>query len=155
MNNWRAARVRALGGRTWGSRLEDCVAVVDDSKEFLATLRQVLSGAGFRVATAEDGMSGLTLVRRVRPRVLVLDLLMPHMSGYEVINAIREDPALQGIAIVVVTGMARDEAELHDMGRGADLCLTKPVDEPRLLEFVREVFSGRTQDPGLLKHIRQ
>ena len=154
MNNWRAARVRALGGRTWGSRLEDCVVVVDDSREFVENVRRILNDAGFRVATAEDGMSGLSLVRRIRPRVLILDLLMPHMSGYEVVNAIRNDAALQGIAIAVVTGMARDEAELHDMGRGADLCLTKPVDELRLLEFVRETFSSHAQDPGLLKHIR-
>jgi len=154
MNDWQAARRRAFGNRTWGSRLDDCVVVVDDSVEFVETTRSLLNDAGFRVATATDGMSGLTLIRRVKPRVVVLDLLMPHMSGYEVITAVRADAALQGVAIVVVTGMARDEAELHDMGRSADLCLTKPVDETRLVQFVRDRFASHATEPGLLKHIR-
>jgi DNA-binding response OmpR family regulator len=142
------------GQRTWGARLSEAVVLIDDSPQVLATLGHVLRAARYDVHTAEDGMSGLALVRRLRPKVVILDLYLPHMSGYEVMDSIRSDSSLEGIFIIVITGMARDEQELLEMGAKADLCLTKPVQHEALVNAVKSVSSSHDTRPGLRKHLQ-
>ncbi len=145
---------RRLGRRTWGARLSDAVVLIDDSAQVLETLGHVLRSAGCEVHTAQDGMSGLGLVRRLRPKVVILDLFLPHMSGYEVMDAVRGDSSLEGIFIIVVTGMARDEQELLEMGTKADLCMTKPVQHEALICAIRSVSTSHDTSPGLRKHLQ-
>jgi DNA-binding response OmpR family regulator len=142
------------GQRTWGARLSDAVVLIDDSRQVLATLGHVLRTAHYDVQTAEDGMSGLALVRRLRPKIVILDLFLPHMSGYEVMDAIRSDSSLEGIFIIVITGMARDEQELMQMASKADLCMTKPVQHEALVSAVASVRSNHDTSPGLRKHLQ-
>ena len=97
------------------------IVIVDDDADIrrLAELRLRL--AGFNVLTAEDGEAGLTLIRAEKPRVVILDLMMPKMHGYAVCQAVRSDASLQGTYIIVTsaktyTGDIRKATEL-----GADL----------------------------------
>ena len=148
------AVARAFGKRTWGGRLSDSVVLIDDSLEILTAVGYLLRSAGYEVHSASDGMSGLSLVRKFRPKVVIVDVFIPHMSGYEVIDNIRADATLQGVFIIMCTGMARSEAELLEMRGGADLCLAKPVDTDNLVEAVARAFKSNATDPGLLKHLQ-
>jgi DNA-binding response OmpR family regulator len=144
---------RSQGRRSWGARLNDAVVLIDDSAQVLDTLGQVLREAHCDVHSAVDGMAGLALVRRLRPKVVILDLFLPHMSGYEVMDAIRADSSLAGTFIIVITAMARDEQELLEMGTKADLCLPKPVQPEALVCAVRSINATRDTSPGLRKHL--
>lgn len=81
------------------------IAVVDDDPDFVGLLKTLLKTRGYEVLTATDGEDGLRLMRTTRPDLLILDLLMPRMSGLEVVRRMREDPDLRDIAIVVVSGI--------------------------------------------------
>ena len=143
-----------MGRRTWATQLSNAVVLIDDSVGIVETLSHVLQETGLSVHTAQDGMSGLGLVRRLRPKVVVLDLYLPHMSGYEVMDAIRCDSSLEGIFIIVITGMARDEQELRDMGTKADLYMAKPVEHEALVGAIRSRCTSHDTSPGLRRHLQ-
>ena len=102
------------------------------------------------VETAADGSQGLAAVRRIKPKVLLLDVMMPRMDGYEVCREIRSDPELRGIFIVVLTARGQKADELEALGVGADLYMSKPFDDEVVLEVIRDVFAGnRVATKGL------
>jgi len=152
------AYARVFGKASRGNHLHPGVVVVDDCVELLDTVAAILRSAGHEVHTAEDGLAGLNTIRRVRPAVVVLDLFMPHMSGYEVIDAVRNDPALDGLFVVVATGMAQDAQDLAEMARRADCCLAKPVDSDELLRVVDDALSrcaAQAPATGLRRHLHR
>jgi len=136
------------------SNLTDCVVVIDDCPELCATLEYLVRDAGHAVYTAEDGRAGLREVRRRRPSVVLLDLVMPYMSGYEVLDAIRADPSLEGVTVIVLTGLAEDPEELREIASRADVCLGKPVDTVRLLLELDHAFASKNRGSGLLGRLQ-
>jgi CheY-like chemotaxis protein len=104
------------------------ILVVDDSPELLGLIGQRLRERGFEVATAEDGESALESARRAPPDLVLLDVVMPKKSGWEVARAIKLDPALRRIKIIIMTALGE---ELNDNASplfGADATLDKPFD---------------------------
>ena len=99
----------------------------------------MLEREGYRVASAADGVAGLTAVRELRPRVLVLDLTLPSMSGDDVCRAIRSDPELRDTFVLVMTALEDREARRRVRDAGADCYMCKPFDPARLLDIVRDV----------------
>jgi signal transduction histidine kinase/CheY-like chemotaxis protein/HAMP domain-containing protein len=105
------------------------VLVIDDDATVRDLMRRALSREGFDVVTAADGEEGLELARELRPSVITLDILMNEMDGWSVLQAIRADPALADIPVVMVTIL--DEKQ-RGFALGASAYLTKPVDRARL-----------------------
>jgi signal transduction histidine kinase/ActR/RegA family two-component response regulator len=108
--------------------------VVDDdpvSRHFVA---HYLAAEGFHVVTASDGEQGLRLAKEVRPRAITLDVMMPGMDGWAVLSALKSDPDLADIPVIVVS-MIDDENLGHDLG--ACDYLTKPLDRDRLVDIIR------------------
>jgi GAF domain-containing protein/CheY-like chemotaxis protein len=91
---------RVLGGR---STTRKCVTVVDDDPHIAEMLRQTLSESEFDLDSAEDGQAGLQLIRARRPDVILLDLMMPRLDGFGVIESLRADPELRDIPIIVIS----------------------------------------------------
>jgi DNA-binding response OmpR family regulator len=116
------------------------VVVVEDDRSMALLVVYMLEREGYRVASAADGAAGLAAVRELRPRVLVLDLTLPEMSGDDVCRAIRSDPELRDTFVLVMTALEDTEARRRVRDAGADCYMCKPFDPVRLLAIVRDVL---------------
>ncbi len=105
------------------------VLLVDDDPSLLDSLSRLLARDGYRTRCARDGREGLDLARELRPGLIVLDVLLPRMDGWEVLTALKADPALAAIPVVMLTIL--DEAE-KGLSLGAVDYLNKPLDRDRL-----------------------
>jgi len=118
------------------------VLVIDDSAEVGDTLKLNLEhGGGFTVLTAQDGKSGIHLAQKVVPDIIVLDVMMPGMSGGQVAEALREYNSTRYIPIIFLTGMIT-KAELEAQGGeiGGELFLAKPVSSEELALTIHSVL---------------
>ena len=118
------------------------VVLVDDDADVRRVAEFRLKGAGYDVMTAADGEAGLQLIRAERPRVVLLDLMMPKIHGYAVLQEIRNDPTLRSIRVIVTSAKtyAADIQKAKDVG--ADDYLAKPYDLDVLVEKVRAALDA-------------
>lgn len=131
-----------MSTRFRNSHLRDCVVLVDDEANIRETVAFILDAEGVEVATAADGVEGLSAVRRLKPKVVLLDVMMPKMDGYEVCRAIRQDPNLVGTYVIILTAKGQRSDERNAMDVGADMYLSKPFDDELVLRTIGEVFAG-------------
>ena len=111
------------------------ILVVDDDSDIREVVGEALEFAGYEVATAREGREGLALCRSFRPTLILLDLMMPGMSGWEFRSAQQQDPLISTIPVVVVTALG------HDPDIAASAVLAKPFRLDDLLAQVRR-FAG-------------
>jgi CheY-like chemotaxis protein len=115
------------------------VLVVDDDDVIRQLISVNLELEGFEVATAVDGQDCLDKVKEVDPVVVTLDIMMPRMDGWEAASRLREDPATEGVKVVLLSARAQ-EADLQRGSRiGVDAYLTKPFDPDELIQTVRRL----------------
>jgi CheY-like chemotaxis protein len=119
-----------------GSGEAGVVLVIDDDPDAQDLLRRVLARAGFLVEGALDGPTGLERARELQPDVILLDVLMPGVDGWSVLSALKDDPVLGDIPVVMVTML--DDRRLG-YSLGAAEYLTKPVEPARLLHLLHEL----------------
>ncbi len=125
------------------AELKNSIVLVDDEPNIRETVAFILEAEGFEVRTANDGIAGLEMVRRHRPKVVLLDVMMPRMDGYEVCRAIREDAELSEVFVLVLTARGQKADEVRALEVGADLYMSKPFDDEVVLDVIRDVFEGR------------
>ncbi len=119
------------------------VLVVDDDPVIQRLLRVNFEMEGYEVIVASDGMDGLERARAEHPDIVVLDIMMPKMSGLEVAKALKADPDTAWIPVLLLSAKAQ-EADLRAGDEsGADGYLTKPFDPLQLLQRVEELLAGR------------
>lgn len=114
------------------------ILIVDDSENQRDMCRLYLESMGFRVSCAEDGMQGLHAARAIRPDLIMLDLRMPVMDGYRVLDHLRGDRELADIPVIVVTGESGADAQVKAMRLGAADFLKKPFSLRDLVNRIRE-----------------
>lgn len=124
-----------MTARPDGTRIR--IVVVDDDEFMRELLSLHLTNAGYEVLVAEDAVDAGHLVVRSPPDLLIVDVRMPYMTGYEFVRAVKDDPATRDIRVVVLT--SEEDAEQRATQFGADACLKKPVKADRLLELVAEL----------------
>jgi signal transduction histidine kinase/CheY-like chemotaxis protein len=119
--------------------LERRVLVIEDNLDAGETLRDLLELDGYIVQLAPSGQEGLAIGRQFHPEVVLCDLGLPGMNGFDVANALRHDPATAGTHLIAVTGYGSEEDRRHSQEAGFDLHLTKPVDPGELRRLLREI----------------
>jgi phosphoribosyl 1,2-cyclic phosphodiesterase/CheY-like chemotaxis protein len=120
--------------------------IIDDDADFRRFVAECLRGAGWEVAQAGDGESGLELARTRRPSAVICDLLMPRGNGFQVCRNLRADPQLRPVTIVVTSGRAFPADRDAALDAGADAYLTKPFSASELLELLSRPRSVRAED---------
>jgi len=124
------------------------VLVVDDDPVILKLLEVNFEMEGFEVVRAADGFEGLERARAVRPDIVVLDVMMPRMTGYEVAKALREDEDTAHIPIIFVTARAQSTDVERGMELGVDDYVTKPFDPLDLIARVNALLARRQGHDG-------
>jgi DNA-binding response OmpR family regulator len=117
------------------------VLVVDDDPVILKLLEVNFEMEGFQVVRAADGAEGLERAREVRPDIVVLDVMMPRMTGYEVAKALREDHDTAHIPIIFVTARAQSSDVEKGMELGVEDYVTKPFDPLELIDRVNSLLA--------------
>lgn len=118
------------------------ILCADDDPDILALLVLRLEGAGFRVVQAADGEQALALARDLHPSVAVLDVMMPRLTGTEVLGALRADPATRDLRVVLVSARAQQSDVETGLAAGADAYLAKPFQASELIEIVQSLVSS-------------
>jgi adenylate cyclase len=111
----------------------DCVVVIDDDATARELIADHLKGEGFSVVTAAGGVEGLKLARKLRPTAITLDVIMPDLDGWSVLAALRQDPELADIPVIMITIV---DEHRRGIALGAAGYLTKPIDRERLHRLV-------------------
>ncbi len=113
---------------------------MDNEPELLQALTVRLGASGYACATARNGAEGLAKAREERPDLIVADLLMPDMGGYDMIRRLKAEPATAAIPVIVLTAMPGKQADSLPVAR----VLPKPFDSKILLETIRELIGAGT-----------
>ena len=131
------------------------VLVVDDNRDTVRIIRDALEGAGFSVTSAYDGREALERVHEETPDLMILDLMMPKMSGYEVCNEIRKDPRTKELIILMLTARSDIDAKIQGIEGGANDYLVKPVEPREVVSRVRRFLAteGAYQEKVLLERL--
>src|SRR5437899_7323649 len=116
------------------------ILVVDDTPKNVKLLADLLTVKGYGVVTAASGREALAQVEAERPDLVLLDVVMPEMSGYEVCRKIRENPATEILPVIMVTALDPAEERIKGLDAGADDFLTKPINQAELIARVRSLL---------------
>ena len=116
------------------------VLVVEDEPALLALLRYNLESEGYRVLEAKNGEEGLTLIRETKPDLVLLDWMLPFLSGIEVCRQMRRLPDLKSIAVIMLTAKSEEADKLRGLEVGADDYVTKPFSPSELMARVKAVL---------------
>lgn len=116
------------------------VLVVDDDKQIARLIRSYLEQAGFQVSVAHDGETALHALRRDRPDLVILDLMLPDRDGWDVTRIVRGDPSLAAMPIIMVTARVEDTDRIVGLELGADDYVTKPFNPREIVARVRAVL---------------
>jgi two-component system cell cycle response regulator DivK len=118
------------------------ILVIEDDVNFLDLVRVHLAGAGHEVVMAEDAAVALRAIISDRPDLVVLDIYVPYLDGFELLTVLRDDPATRDIPVIVLTGHSDDETFSRAKGLGAAGFFTKPVEGNRLIQAIEECLSA-------------
>jgi two-component system phosphate regulon response regulator PhoB len=116
------------------------VLVVDDEPDIVALVAYHLAKVGYRVTTAATGADALAMARQDRPALIVLDLMLPGMSGYDVLEQLRSDESTRGIAVLMLTARREEQDRITGLSLGADDYLTKPFSPQELVLRVQAIL---------------
>ena len=119
------------------------ILVVEDQEDNRQILRDLLSNAGFEMIEAEDGQQALTQAAKHKPDLILMDIQLPLLDGYEATRRIKADPALNAIPIIVVTSYALSGDEDKAHAAGCDAYVAKPFSPRALLAKIREYLPVR------------
>jgi len=117
--------------------------IVDDEPNILLSLEFLMKREGYQVHLARDGVEALEAIAALRPDLVLLDVMMPRKTGFEVCQEVRADEALKATRILMLTAKGRDTDVAKGLALGADAYMTKPFSTKELVEKVRQILSTR------------
>ena len=129
----------------------ESILVVDDNPDLRAYVSEILRASGYRVETARNGSEGFMMAKEISPRLIVSDLMMPLVSGMEMIRMIRNEEKLKGTPIVLLTAKVDEETRIEGTEKGADAYLAKPFNDRELLAEVRNLLALKENERRVLE----
>ncbi len=117
------------------------VLIVDDSPTEMHLLREILEKNGHQVITAENGAMGVATCKKHKPDLVLMDVVMPELNGFQACRQLTKDPETQHIPIILVTTKDQATDRLWGMKQGAKDYLTKPVNEKALMQTIRTLLN--------------
>jgi DNA-binding response OmpR family regulator len=131
-----------------GMPRDHTVLVVDDEDDTAEMIRDTLRAEGFRAMVARDGRQALEMIRRKRPDLVILDIMMPELSGFEVLEELRRDEGTAGLPVVVLTARGDEADAQRGLALGAKRYMNKPFDVRALITEVRRHLGSHEQAAG-------
>lgn len=119
------------------------ILIADDEPNILISLEYLMKREGYEVHLAQDGQEALDLMRREHPRLVLLDVMMPRRTGFEVCQEVRADESLKGTLILMLTAKGRETDVVKGLALGADAYMTKPFSTRELVTKVAELLAGQ------------
>lgn len=116
------------------------VLIAEDEPNIVISLEFLLSEAGYEVATARDGTEALARAKALQPDLVVLDVMLPGVDGFEVCRRLRRDRELRGARILMLTARGRESEIARGIAAGADAYMTKPFSTKELMEAVTRLL---------------
>lgn len=121
------------------------ILIVDDEPNLVLALELLMKREGHDIRAVGDGEAAVEAAKTFRPDLVLLDVMMPKMDGYEVCQRLRADPALKDVAIVMLTAKGREVEREKGMALGADLYITKPFSTKDVVRKVKEVLASKPE----------
>lgn len=118
------------------------ILCVDDNDVNLYMISAILRRAGFEVDTAKDGESGIAAIAAAPPDLVLMDIQMPGIDGFEATRRLKADPVTRHIPVITLSAHERSEKEAEIRASGCDAYLTKPIDVPALLTKTHELLKS-------------
>ncbi len=122
------------------------ILTCDDEKNIVRLIQVNLERQGYEVVTAYNGRECLEVVEREHPDLIVLDLMMPEMTGFEVLDALKKNPATEHIPVIMLTARTQDQDVLRGWQAGVECYLTKPFNPIELITFIKRIFAVEEQE---------
>lgn len=118
------------------------ILIVDDSPIQIAGMRRIVEALGHEVSIAEDGASGVERAKRDLPDLILMDVVMPNLNGFQATRMITREATTKHIPIVMVTTKDQDTDRVWGMRQGAKAYINKPIKEPELVAIIRQMLGG-------------
>ena len=122
------------------------ILTCDDEKNIVRLIQVNLERQGYEVVTAYNGRECLEQVEKEHPDLIVLDLMMPEMTGFEVLDALKKNPATENIPVIMLTARTQDQDVLRGWQAGVECYLTKPFNPIELITFIKRIFAVEEQE---------
>jgi len=120
------------------------ILIVDDSPSQLMGIRRIVEKLGHEALTAEDGAAGVEAAKRELPDLILMDVVMPNLNGFQATRSITREPSTKHIPIVLVTTKDQDTDRVWGMRQGAKAYITKPFSESELADMIQQMLGGET-----------
>jgi two-component system, OmpR family, alkaline phosphatase synthesis response regulator PhoP len=117
------------------------ILIADDEENIVISLEFLMKREGFEVLIAKDGEEAVEMIRSERPDLVLLDVMMPKKSGFEVCQEVKSDPSLKSVRILMLTAKGRETEVAKGLALGADSYVTKPFSTKELVERVRSMLA--------------
>ena len=131
------------------------ILIVDDEKDILEFLSYNLKKEGFSIYTASDGLEGLEKTKKIKPDLIIVDLMMPKMNGIEMCENIRNDKKLSSVIILFLTARSEDYTQIAALDSGADDFLKKPIKPKLLISKVKSIMRRFSLNKNLKNYIHK
>ena len=118
------------------------ILIVDDSPSQLLGIKRIVEKLGHEALTAEDGAAGVEAAQRERPDLILMDVVMPNLNGFQATRSITREPTTRHIPVILVTTKDQDTDRVWGMRQGAKAYVTKPIKEDELIATIKSLLPG-------------
>ncbi|MBB4130407.1 MULTISPECIES: twitching motility response regulator PilH [unclassified Xanthomonas] len=123
------------------------ILIVDDSPSQLLGIQRIVERLGHETITATDGAAGVEAAKSSLPDLVLMDVVMPNLNGFQATRTLKREPTTQHIPVILVTTKDQDTDRMWGMRQGARAYITKPFSEDELLEVMERVFNQKDEPP--------
>lgn len=123
------------------------ILIVDDSPSQLLGIQRIVEKLGHETITATDGAAGVEAAKASLPDLVLMDVVMPNLNGFQATRTLKREPSTQNIPVILVTTKDQDTDRMWGMRQGARAYITKPFSEDELSEVIERIFSRADETP--------